>query len=311
MKVAFFHGLESAPISDKSEYLLSAFPDAYVPAMDYSKSGLFDEVLKEVKKRNIDLLVGSSMGGWFAYCISTLTGIPTILFNPAVHSRTMEPSVYRGSSRANHTVVLGKSDNLIDPQKTKNWFKTDGVGSFNYKMENNGHRTPIGIFRKYLSAHESQTPTKHVMLFEQWLSEKKPAGAPEWKDSDAPDAEGRFRDLGIKDLAAWLIKTRDKDLKKISGSLTQQVVFNRKDDPEYAEKMEKVRKEVYKQLGREDLLDEKESPYDKETLEKYQKEYEEGKDIPFGVRTSLIAQGMIPREGGPDKGKKVKSSGYK
>ena len=87
------------------------------------------------------------------------------------------------------------------------------------------------------------------------LNEKKPKGAPDFHHSDAPDAEGRFRDLGIKDLAAWLIKTRKKDVKKISGSLTQQVVFNRNDDPEYAEKMEKVRREVYKQLGRKDLLD--------------------------------------------------------
>ena len=190
----------------------------------------------------------------------------------------------------------------------------------------------------------------YIKLFEQWLAEKKPAGAPDWKDSDAPDAEGRFRDLSIKDLAAWLIKTRNKDLKKISGSLTQQIVFNRKEDPKYAEKMEKTRKEVYKQLGREDLLEsvkdgivhcnncewewdivqggddpytchkcghdnlpitEKESPYSKDTLLKYKKEYEEGKEIPFGIRTSLIAQGMIQREGGEDKGKKVKSPEYK
>ena len=95
----------------------------------------------------------------------------------------------------------------------------------------------------------------YVKLYESWLAEKKPANAPDWKDSDAPDAEVRFRDLSIKDLAAWLIKTRKKDLKKISGSLTQQIVFNRKSDPEYAEKMEKTRQEVYKQLGREDLLD--------------------------------------------------------
>ena len=87
------------------------------------------------------------------------------------------------------------------------------------------------------------------------LLEDKPAGAPDWHDSDAPDANGRFRDLSPKDLAAWLIKTRKKDLKRISGSLTQQVVFNRNEDPEYAEKMEKTRKEVYKQLGRKDLLD--------------------------------------------------------
>ena len=87
------------------------------------------------------------------------------------------------------------------------------------------------------------------------INEKKPKGAPEFHHSDAPDANGRFKELGIKDLAAWLIKTRKGDVKKISGSLTQQVVFNRNEDPEYAEKMEKVRKEVYKQLDRQDLID--------------------------------------------------------
>ena len=99
---------------------------------------------------------------------------------------------------------------------------------------------------------------KYLKLFEQFLhlNEKKPKGAPSFHHSDAPDAEGRFKDLSIKDLAAWLIKTRKKDVKRISGSLTQQIVFNRKSDPNYAEKMEKTRKEVYKQLGREDLLKE-------------------------------------------------------
>ena len=99
------------------------------------------------------------------------------------------------------------------------------------------------------------------MRFIKPLNEKKPKGAPDFHHSDAPDAEGRFRDLGIKDLAAWLIKTRKKDVKKISGSLTQQVVFNRNDDPEYAEKMEKVRKEVFKQLGRQDLIDKMDESY--------------------------------------------------
>jgi len=97
---------------------------------------------------------------------------------------------------------------------------------------------------------------KYLKLFEQFINENKPKGAPDFHHSDAPDAEGRFKDLSIKDLAAWLIKTRKKDVKKISGSLTQQIVFNRKSDPKYAEKMEKTRKEVYKQLGREDLLKE-------------------------------------------------------
>jgi len=98
---------------------------------------------------------------------------------------------------------------------------------------------------------------KHLKTFESFVFEGKPKGAPDFHHSDAPDAEGRFRDLDPKELAAWLIKSRKEDLKKISGSLTQQIVFNRNDDPAYAKKMEKTRIEVYKQLGREDLLNKK------------------------------------------------------
>ena len=123
------------------------------------------------------------------------------------------------------------------------------------------------------------------MKFIKPLYEKKPKGAPDFHHSDAPDAEGRFRDLGIKDLAAWLIKTRKKDVKKISGSLTQQVVFNRNDDPEYAEKMEKVRKEVYKQLGRQDLLDKMDEAVESVNEKKQlPKEIKNHKDIPSWAR---------------------------
>jgi len=55
---------------------------------------------------------------------------------------------------------------------------------------------------------------KYIKLFEEFISEKL-----EWNDSDAPDANGKFKDLSIEDLAAWLIKTRKKDLTKITGSI--------------------------------------------------------------------------------------------
>ncbi|NBO22617.1 hypothetical protein EBU94_04660 [bacterium] len=61
----------------------------------------------------------------------------------------------------------------------------------------------------------------------------------------------------------------------------------------------------------EQFITEKKSPYDKGTLRKYKAKYLRGQKIPFGVKSSLIAQGMIPREGGPNKGRKVKSPKYK
>ena len=59
----------------------------------------------------------------------------------------------------------------------------------------------------------------------------------DFKHSDAPDAKGKFNDLSASALASWLIKTRKGNLKKIIGSLNQQVVFNRKKRPSYAKKM--------------------------------------------------------------------------
>jgi hypothetical protein len=92
-----------------------------------------------------------------------------------------------------------------------------------------------------------------VLPFCDFVNEKrKTKNSPDWKDSDAPDANGKFKELGVKELAKWLIRTRGGDMRKITGSLNQQIVFNRNDNPTYAKKMESVRAEVKRQLGKKD-----------------------------------------------------------
>ena len=63
------------------------------------------------------------------------------------------------------------------------------------------------------------------------------AKRPTWKDSNAPDAKGKFKSLSCGALARWMIKSRKGNVKKIVGSLNQQIVFNRKRNPSYAKKM--------------------------------------------------------------------------
>jgi len=74
----------------------------------------------------------------------------------------------------------------------------------------------------------------------------------EFKHSDAPDAKGKFNELSPSELASWLIKTRKSNLKKIIGSLNQQVVFNRKKRPSYAKKMKTTMNIVRKRLGKDE-----------------------------------------------------------
>ena len=71
-----------------------------------------------------------------------------------------------------------------------------------------------------------------------------------WKDSDAPDAKGKFKSLSCSALASWLIKSRRGNKKAIVGSLNQQIVFNRKKNPSYARKMKCARNTAMKRLGK-------------------------------------------------------------
>tara|TARA_R100001509_G_scaffold162185_1_gene133188 strand:- start:885 stop:1124 length:240 start_codon:yes stop_codon:yes gene_type:complete len=71
---------------------------------------------------------------------------------------------------------------------------------------------------------------------------------PEWKDSDAPDAKGKFKNLSCSALASWMIKSRKGNVRKIVGSLNQQIVFNRKRNPSYAKKMKCARNKAVAKL---------------------------------------------------------------
>ena len=68
----------------------------------------------------------------------------------------------------------------------------------------------------------------------------------DFKESDAPDAKGRFKELSAPKLARWMIKSRKGNLSKIISSLNQQVVFRRNKDPKYATKMRRTMEIVRK-----------------------------------------------------------------
>jgi hypothetical protein len=186
MRVAFFHGLESNPYSEKNIALDAEFEFVYAPPMDYRDKNLFSKVLKEVQSGNFDLLIGSSMGGWFAYNVSTITGTPCLLFNPAVQGRSFDPTVSSGTKRAKHTIVLGKEDEVIDPNKTITWFSKNGIGSQTFTWENMEHRIPISVFKKWLS--------KGSRLNEEWATDAPGAGA---DMSFMPDTFGTSQQTAI------------------------------------------------------------------------------------------------------------------
>lgn len=151
MRAAFFHGLESPPVSEKNAILNRYFTDVYAPPMDYRDPGVFSRVLEEIEKNRPDVLIGSSMGGWFAYCLSTLTGIPTLLFNPACVGRSFNPVIKTGEEAPQQIIVLGKHDEIVNHQESMGWLVDNYHGPMSFTYEDIAHRIPADIFGKWIT----------------------------------------------------------------------------------------------------------------------------------------------------------------
>mgnify|MGYP003153739364 FL=1 len=65
--VIYFHGLETKPGGIKVDFLDQEVDFLEAPAMDYTQKNIFNEWLEYVKTEEPDLIIGSSMGGYFAY----------------------------------------------------------------------------------------------------------------------------------------------------------------------------------------------------------------------------------------------------
>jgi len=148
-RVLYLHGLESKPGGSKVKYLNDRFM-CYAPAMDYDNNELFEEMIDLCAAEEFDLIIGSSMGGYFAHQLAThFEDTEVMLFNPAIHSRSFEPyGVTNGEFSVSGHVVLGLEDDVINPTETYNMVASDGFydGLSVIPVEKMGHRTPLDVF---------------------------------------------------------------------------------------------------------------------------------------------------------------------
>ena len=149
MKIAYLHGLESSndPKSPKIIWLNNNFDQVYTPSIKYHNKESFTIIIAHIKKQNPDYIIGSSMGGYFAYLIGATLGIPTILFNPAVIGRSFDPVVDDSSlNETNHNVLLGKTDKVISGALVQSYFSTYGIGNFAYTRYDGAHQVSAEVF---------------------------------------------------------------------------------------------------------------------------------------------------------------------
>ena len=145
MNVWYLHGLESEVGGPKVDFLHSVADKVYAPKMDYNHPEMFSSLLKLAKYNKPDLIIGSSMGGYFADALGSHLDVEVLLFNPALHSRSIEPEgVSYGETNWERNFVVGTEDEVIDPKATrvykdlaKTWTEIEGMG----------HRTSLKVFK--------------------------------------------------------------------------------------------------------------------------------------------------------------------
>jgi predicted esterase YcpF (UPF0227 family) len=154
MKIAYLHGLESKvnPADLKIKFLNSNFSQVYAPGINYRDPDTFLTLLTDISKMKPHLIVGSSIGGYIAYLIGESTGIPTLLFNPAVIGRSFEPQVHPTTqTQTHHTIALGSHDNVINGKDITQWFKTHSPSKWSTQTYLGGHRVPLQVFTKQIT----------------------------------------------------------------------------------------------------------------------------------------------------------------
>ena len=150
MKVWYLHGLESAAGGPKVDFLNKVSSDVYAPAMDYKNHKTFGELYRKITKEGKpDLIVGSSMGGFFADALASHFGINVLLFNPAFHSRSIVSKLPYGSNFGKRFIVLGTDDEVIDYKVSLDLIRKDkafDASTDSILLVPMGHRTPLNKF---------------------------------------------------------------------------------------------------------------------------------------------------------------------
>lgn len=153
MTILYLHGLMSSNQSNKIDWLKENH-DVINPLIKYSagSKSLFSDLKVLCEQNAVDLIIGSSMGGFLGFHLSNTLNIPSLLFNPALVTKSeFKPQVTAvNNTSVLHTIIFGRNDDVVIPGETLQFLK-DNYFNFTHSYEQTGHRTPFPIFKKHVA----------------------------------------------------------------------------------------------------------------------------------------------------------------
>ena len=132
MTILYLHGLESK-LNPAKKAILEKFGLVIAPDLDYHNNpNIFDLLLKVNQEKEINVVIGSGMGGFMGYFIANTIKRPALLFNPALPYRPVQQNIPDfnpiNSSTLLH-LVLGGLDEIIKADDNLKWISENRIAS--------------------------------------------------------------------------------------------------------------------------------------------------------------------------------------
>lgn len=155
MNILFLHGLESK-LSNPKRDILETYGTVIAPNLEYkSNSNMIQTLYDEFQNQNIDVIIGSSMGGFTGFYLAKSFGIGGLLYNPALPYRNSVtqniPSYLPTKQSPLLRIVLGGRDDVVKA-KDNLAFLSQNVNDLRdctIEIVNDlAHQIPIDVFEE-------------------------------------------------------------------------------------------------------------------------------------------------------------------
>lgn len=158
MNILYLHGLESKLSLPKKE-ILEKYGTVAAPDMDYfANPKMIEWLINEYQNKEIDVIIGSSMGGFAGYYVAMVLNCKALLFNPALARRSTFqeiPNRQIPKSGSNFQIVMGFEDTVVPMKETLEFLKENAFKTTFYNLKlipNLEHQIPIDVFENQIDA---------------------------------------------------------------------------------------------------------------------------------------------------------------
>ncbi|SHI94643.1 Predicted esterase YcpF, UPF0227 family [Mesonia phycicola] len=174
MNILYLHGLMGS-LNPEKRQIVEKYGKAYAPSIPYqTNKECISWLYHNYKDKNIEVVIGSSLGGFSGYYLSRLLQVPALLFNPALANRSVTQNIPEITNihREPMHIILGAKDDVVNPKSTLQFIAEHFPSTQNYQIQTLpelAHRIPLQTFKTsvdqfFTTLLTNNIPKKHLFL---------------------------------------------------------------------------------------------------------------------------------------------------